>query len=96
MREECIAVSIDKGIILLIENDGSLNYYRQRGINTLAPNEILSEMQKGNLDQRWKLIQELPRNYSIYFEDEEIMGRAKATYQLVLDKAKANRKKDKN
>lgn len=88
-----MAISIVNGIIMLIETDGQLSYYRQRGISTLSDSEIANEIKCGRLDGRWKDVQELPRNYSIYYEDEEIMGRATATYELVLRKKREMRKK---
>lgn len=91
-REYLIAVHIINGIILLIEPDGSLGEYRQRGIQTLSPNVIKSEIRNGKLNAHWKSYPELPKNYSITFEDAEIMGRALATYPLVLKIQREKRK----
>lgn len=83
-RQYLTAISITNGIILLIEEDGTLNEYRQRGIQTLSPNIINSEIRHGRLNSYWRNYPELPANYSISFEDTEIMGRALATYPAVL------------
>lgn len=83
-RHYLTAISIINGIILLIEEDGSINEYRQRGIQTLSPNVINSEIRHGRLNSYWRNYPELPANYSISFEDPEIMGRAIATYPAVL------------
>jgi len=95
-REYIMAVSIRNGLILLIEPDGQLATYRQRGVQTLSKEEIASEIKKKELAPDWNKYQELPKHYSIYFEDPEIMGRAVATYSLVLKKARDNRKKRAN
>lgn len=82
-REYITAISIDRGIITLIEPDGSINYYRQRGMNTIPVNQIKVLIAKGLLDPNWKQVKELPKHYSISYEDEEIMGKARATYPFV-------------
>lgn len=91
-REYLTAVHIINGIILLIEPDGSLGEYRQRGIQTLSPYAIQNEIKRGRLNANWKKFPELPKNYSIAFEDVEIMGRALATYPLVLKIKREGRK----
>lgn len=91
-RKYLMAVSIINGVIMLIEEDGRIAYYRQRGINKLSNSEIANEVNCGRLNPRWYDIPELPRNYSIYYEDEEIMGKATATYELILKKKRDARK----
>lgn len=81
-REYLTAISIDKGIILLIEPDGKLGNYRQRGIGALNPQLRNKLIQVGLLAYNWECFKELPRNYSIEFEDEEIMGKARATFSI--------------
>lgn len=92
-REYIIAISIDSGIITLIEPNGSISNYRQRGIQRLPKSIIATEIKAGNLNPLWEKIPELPRNYSIEFEDPEIMGRALATYPGTLRYLKKNGKK---
>lgn len=94
-REYITAISIEAGLIFLIEPNGELGWYRQRGIKTLTEAEIRSEVASGRLNPAWAKYPELPRNYSISFEDPEIMGVARATYELVLRKAKAKRNSQK-
>lgn len=79
-REYLTAIYIDKGIIQLIEPDGRIGWYRQRGIQRLPESVILNLRVRGLLDNRWKQAKELPRNWSISFEDPEIMGKAQATF----------------
>lgn len=79
-RERLIAVKIDRGIIALIEPNGEIGYYRQRGINQLSSSEIAKCISLGKLNPRWKEFKELPHNYSIGFEDEAVMGRAYASF----------------
>ena len=83
-REYLTAIAIHKGIIQLIDPDGQIVCYRQRGIQTLGKEIIASEIRKGYLHNLWQNYKELPANWSISFEDPEIMGRALATYPMVL------------
>lgn len=85
-REYLTAISIIGGIITLIEPNGNIGYYRQRGIQTMEPMRITRLIRAGSLDPNWRSVKELPRNWSIEFEDEEIMGKARATYPYIKDK----------
>lgn len=86
MREYLTAIVIRGGIIQLIKPNGEIGYYRQRGIdkylqgcrNLLEAERSL--IKDGKLAKDWKKYPELPRNWSISFEDGEIMGRAYATF----------------
>ena len=91
-REYLTAVSIQKGIILLIDPNGMLRKYRQRGIGTLSRKELYFAIYNGLLIEDWESFPELPYNYSISFEDPEIMGRALATFCMVLDNRKRKQK----
>ena len=94
-REYLTAIVIINGIIQLIEPDGQIGFYRQRGIQTLSPSTIINDIRAGKLNAHWKEYKELPKNWSISYEDEEIMGKALATYPTVLkiqrDKRNRNR-----
>lgn len=79
-REYITAVSIERGIITLIEPNGTIGLYRQRGIQRLDERFELQLIAMGLLDSRWRQFKELPKNWSISFEDEEIMGKARATF----------------
>lgn len=79
-REYVTAVSIVGGIITLIEPTGDIGYYRQRGIEKIAPEKRGVLMRIGALNKDWAKYKSLPRNYSISFEDPEIQGRALATF----------------
>lgn len=79
-RQYLTAVAIVAGIITLIDCDGQLVKYRQRGIKKYTEKQLRVLMETGLLDPRWKMYKELPSNVSISFEDPEIMGRAQATY----------------
>lgn len=74
------AISIEAGIITLIGETGAIENYRQRGIGSLPQNVRTLLIGKQLLHPRWEQVKELPRHYSIVFEDEEIMGKARATY----------------
>lgn len=79
-REYVTAISIEAGIITLIEPDGELAQYRQRGIDKLSKQRVAELMGQGLLAPYWWQYKALPSNYSISFEDEEIMGRARASF----------------
>ena len=79
-RQYLTAVSVINGIITLIEPNGSIGTYRQRGIQRLSKTQISNLIQAGALNSEWNKVPELPSNYSISFEDEEIMGKARATF----------------
>lgn len=84
-REYLTAVSIEAGIITLIEPNGQIGFYRQRGIGALGTIAQTMLIKRGLLDPRWSQAKELPRNWSIEFEDEEIMGKAQATFPVPKD-----------
>lgn len=74
------AISVVAGIITLIDVDGQIVNYRQRGIGKYSDKQLKVLMSTGLLNPSWKMYKELPKNISISFEDPEIMGRAQATY----------------
>lgn len=81
-REYLTAISITGGIITLIQPDGSIGLYRQRGIGQLSLATKALLINHGQLDPWWEKYRELPKNWSIEFEDEEIMGKARATFPV--------------
>lgn len=74
------AISIVAGIITLIDVDGQIVMYRQRGIQKFSDKQLKLLFSTGLLNPNWKMYRELPKNISISFEDPEIMGRAQASY----------------
>lgn len=81
-REYITAISIEAGIIMLIEPEGSIGFYRQRGIGSLSAPVRAVLIRNGLLDSKWNTVKELPKNWTIEFEDEEIMGKARATFPV--------------
>lgn len=79
-RQYLTAVSIVAGIITLIDYNGEIKYYRQRGIGKFTDKQRKMLISSGLLDQNWERYAELPSHISISFEDPDIMGRAQATY----------------
>ena len=79
-REYLTAITIVGGIITLIDNNGSVQYYRQRGIKRLTDKQRHILINIGLLQRDWERYKELPSHISISFEDPSIMGRARATY----------------
>lgn len=82
MRQDRTAVSVYQGIIKLIELDGSIVEYAQRGIRRLSRQVLNEQIYKGALSTRALTLQELPKDYSIHFEVRG-MGRAVANYKVV-------------
>jgi len=70
------AICIDKGVITLIEEDGEIVSYKQLGIDGLSEREKRKFIQDGILAEDIELYDTIPEDYEIYFEDEEIMGKA--------------------
>ena len=81
-REYITAISIEAGIVTLIEPDGNIGYYRQRGITKLTDYQKAALINMRLLDPQWARYREVPSNWSIEFEDEEIMGKAHVTFSI--------------
>lgn len=81
-RRNLTAVTIVAGIITLIDENGIMCYYRQRGITNIPPQIKLYLINAGFLHRNWNNFKELPSNISIKYEDEEILGKARATFPL--------------
>lgn len=79
-KQYTTVISIVGGIITLIEPDGKIGYYRQRGMNRVDERLMIQLVSRGSINYRWKTYKELPKNYSISYEDPDIMGRAVATF----------------
>lgn len=86
-REYLTAIAIRGGIIQLIKPNGEIGYYRQRGIDRYLMKYVQNRaemersfMKSGKLAKDWRKYSELPKNWSISFEDPEIMGRAYVTF----------------
>lgn len=80
VRYNLIATYIDRGVIGLILPDGNIANYRQRGIGRLSERAKSQLISMNLLRSDWMNYNELPGNFSIFFEDEEVMGKAKATF----------------
>lgn len=79
-RQYLTAVSIVGGIITLIDYNGNIRYFRQRGIKKLTDSQRQKLIYLGLLQKNWETFAELPSHISISFEDPEVMGRARASY----------------
>lgn len=81
-RRHLTAITIVAGIITLIDEKGIICYYRQRGITNIPPQTKLYLINAGFLHRNWNNFKELPSNISIKYEDEEILGKARATFPI--------------
>lgn len=79
-RKYLTATTIIAGIITLIDENGEIKYYRQRGITQLSDEFKMQLINVGFLDRYWYNYKELPRDITVSFEDEEIMGKASASF----------------
>lgn len=79
-RQYLTAISIVSGIITLIDYNGNICTYRQRGIGKFTEKQRQVLISAGLLQRNWEQFKELPSYITISFEDPEIMGRARATY----------------
>ena len=83
MRKERVyltAVAVDRGVINVINPNGELGLYAQRGIKKLRPDEATVAIERGLINPIAFSLQELPSNYSIAFESAEHQGRAVASF----------------
>lgn len=78
--ETVTAICIWEGVIQLIEPNGTIGYYAQRGVHQLNQYQTKTAFEQGRLSAQALTLPELPANYSISFEDEEIMGKAEAKF----------------
>lgn len=81
-KKELTAITIFGGIITLLEEDGTIGRYRQRGIDKLSRKTIDGLIWEGKLSPNWREFKELPKNYNIHFEDEWVMGKANANFKI--------------
>ncbi len=78
---EVTLVSISGGILTVVEPDGGLSNYRQRGIRELDIDTIEKEVNAGRLNANSLVMMDIPYNYVIIVEDEEIMGNEDNLYE---------------
>ncbi len=76
------AISIEQGVIKLIEPDGSIGTYSQRGIRKLSYNEREMAISRGFITPMVLMLRELPLKYAIEFDEPTIMGKAKASFSM--------------
>lgn len=80
-KQYITAISIQKGIINVIEPNGEIGAYAQKGIKTLSQASLHELIYKGALDPTALILTEIPANYNISFEEPSIMGRASKTFK---------------
>ena len=94
-RQYLTAVTIECGIICLIDYSGNIIYYRQRGIQRIPDEQRKLLISLGLLARDWEQYKELPSYISISYEDPTIMGKARASYPG-LDKIQALLRQEKS
>lgn len=81
-RRYLTAVTIDKGIITLLDEYGRIQQFRQRGIKRIPEVTRKRLIYMNELERDWEEYRELPRDVTISFEDEFIMGKARASFPI--------------
>ena len=81
-REYLTVIMIMGGIITLIESDGSIGYYRQRGMTRIPQIALSNMIRRGVVDANWRDYKELPKHYTISYENQELMGKAMASFKV--------------
>ncbi len=79
-KDYLTAVSIECGIITLLDKDGCMVQYRQRGIERMGDEQRGLLIAMGMLCRTWELYPELPGDIALSFEDPTIMGIAREAY----------------
>lgn len=74
------AVAVDKGLITVINEQGHLEHYAQRGIAIYNNEQKYALVKAGKLNPAALSFKELPRNIRIQYECPDVQGRAYATY----------------
>ena len=74
------AIAIDRGLISLIMENGTIGYFLQRGVHCVSEEDKAKLVYKGLLIPNYKNFKELPANYKIEFEEPDIQGRAKVSF----------------
>lgn len=75
-----IAKSIDRGVIAVLTPDEGVVYYAQRGIGQYSYMLKTKLVDCGILQPLALTLPELPKKYSIIFEEPHKQGRAYATF----------------
>ena len=79
-RQWLTAVQIVDGIITLIDDNGRIVRYRQRGLGQFTEDEKKIMMNIGLLDKHATELKEIPSHISIQFECPDIQGKAQAKF----------------
>lgn len=87
-RKRLTAVTIQGGIIQLIEENGSMGYYAQRGLSKLSEADKCYAIESRMINPKAFSLKELPSNYSISYECPEVQGKAVATFNLAKEMKK--------
>lgn len=83
MKQEKVyltAISVTAGIITLLAQDGVIKKYRQTGISSMTDEQRLELIRLGLLERNWHCFEEIPKQTEIFYEDEEILGKASKRY----------------
>lgn len=79
-KQYLTAVSIECGIITVLDEDGQPAQYRQRGIESISDEQRRLLITMGMLRRDWEYYPELPSHTEITYEDSMIMGIAREAY----------------
>ena len=73
-KEYMTVIRVQKGLISLIEPDGSIATYRQTRIMDLKEEDRQTYIDQGILSPDWAKYPQIPKHYLIYSENEDTEG----------------------
>lgn len=79
---EVMAVYSMDGVIAVIEPWGDVVKYKQKGLKDIKDDTLTKLISSNALSTDVRELDEIPENYNIYFEDEEIQGRIESKFEL--------------
>lgn len=81
-KKELTAIAIYQGVMTVIDEYGNVVYYRQRGIDKLSRDKLRAAIASGLLQANILDIPELPKQYKVVYEREDICGKAPEVFTL--------------
>ncbi len=88
-KEYLTAISICAGIITLIDYNGNLCQYRQRGIGRFNHEQRMNLISLGLLQRGWERYEEIPKHIVLSYEDSTLLGKASSKYPTAVKIIKA-------
>jgi len=81
-KYEVLTLNISGGIITLLDEEGNLSYYKQKGIARMGRDRKERLIREGVLDREVDRFKALPSKYRLVWEDASVMGRPEDTFKI--------------